>query len=208
MFVSDNGSGKSTIGNVFESFGYRCINMTDPTTANIFRIFGTVEPGQCTLVLDEAEKIDQEKDMMSILKGTKMVKKYRINPFGKQEHFHTFGLKTMLAERSPNPFHAKGVLDRTFIISNFKGRPQLDIKETKISEKGKTEFSFYKNLLLVYRLMHFADNIQDIDTGLEGRDKELCKPLLQLFFNTRFQSDVERVLEKLLDEEYNKGQLT
>ncbi|WP_458719204.1 hypothetical protein [Candidatus Nitrosocosmicus sp. R] len=54
----------------------------------------------------------------------------------------------MLAERSPTPFHAKGVLDRTFIISNYKGRPQLDIKETKISEKGKIEFSFYKNLLL------------------------------------------------------------
>ena len=84
MFVSDNGSGKSTIGNVFESFGYRCINMTDPTTANIFRIFGTVEPGQCTLVLDEAEKIDQEKDMMSILKqGTKMVKKYQDKSFWK-----------------------------------------------------------------------------------------------------------------------------
>lgn len=202
MFVSDNGSGKSTIGNVFECFGYRCINMTDPTTANIFRIFGTVEPGQCTLVLDEAEKIDQEKDMMSILKtGYENGKKVqRINPLGKQEHFHTFGLKTMLAERSPNPFHAKGVLDRTFIISNYKGRPQLDIKETKISEKGKTEFSFYKNLLLIYRLMHFNDNIQDIDTGLEGREKELCKPLLQLFFNTKFLSKVVRVLETLLDE--------
>ena len=202
MFVSDNGSGKSTIGNVFECFGYRCINMTDPTTANIFRIFGTVEAGQCSLVLDEAEKIDQDRDMMSILKtGYENGKKVqRINPVGKQEHFHTFGLKIMLAERSPNPFHAKGVLDRTFIISNFKGRPQLDIKETKISEKGKTEFSFYKNLLLVYRLMHFADNIQDIDTGLEGRDKELCKPLLQLFFNTDFQSKLEKALEILLDE--------
>jgi hypothetical protein len=68
MFVSDGGSGKSTIGNVFEDLGYRTVNMTDPTTANIFRIFGTIEAGQCTLVLDEAEKIDQDKDTMSILK--------------------------------------------------------------------------------------------------------------------------------------------
>ena len=37
-------------------------------------------------------------------------------------------------------------------------------------------------------------------TGLDGRDKEFCKPLLQFFFETRFQSNVERVLEKLLDE--------
>ena len=57
MFVSDGGSGKSTIGNVFEDLGYRFVNMTDPTTANIFRIFGTVEVGQCTLVLDEAERV-------------------------------------------------------------------------------------------------------------------------------------------------------
>ena len=78
MFVSDNGSGKSTIGNVFEFLGYRCVNMTDPTTANLFRIFGTIEAGQCTLVLDEAEKIDQDKDMMSILKtGYETVKKFR-----------------------------------------------------------------------------------------------------------------------------------
>ena len=99
MFVSDGGSGKSTIGNVFEDLGYRCVNMTDPTTANIFRIFGTIEAGQCTLVLDEAEKIDQDKDMMSILKtGYEYGKRVqRTNQFGKQDHFHTFGLKILRA---------------------------------------------------------------------------------------------------------------
>ncbi|CAN5882444.1 hypothetical protein BH23THE1_BH23THE1_24070 [soil metagenome] len=77
--------------------------MTDPTTANLFRIFGTVGPGQCTLVLDEAEKIDKDKDMMSILKsGYQYGKKVqRTNSYVKQEHFHIFGLKIMLAERTP-----------------------------------------------------------------------------------------------------------
>jgi hypothetical protein len=202
MFVSDNGSGKSTIGNVFECYAYRCVNMTDPTTANIFRIFGTIESGQCILVLDEAEKIDQEKEMMGVMKnGYENGKKVqRINPFGKQEHFQTYGVKIMLAERSPNPFHAKGVLDRTFVISNFRGKPLKDIKETKISKRGKIEFAFYRNLLLIYRLLHVNEKVTDIDTGLEGRDKELCKPLLQLFFKTAFQTKVEKVLEALLDE--------
>lgn len=202
MFVSDNGSGKSTIGNVFECFAYRSVNMTDPTTANIFRIFGTIEPGQCMLILDEAEKLDQEKEMMGVMKsGYENGKKIqRINPLGKQEHFHAYGIKVMLAERTPNPFYAKGILDRTFVISNYKGRPQLDIKETKNSKKGKTEISFYKNMLLLYRLSHFSENIKDIETGLEGRDKELCKPLLQHFFNTKFQPKLERTLEVLLDE--------
>jgi hypothetical protein len=132
MFVSDNGSGKSTIGNAFEFLGYRSINMTDPTPANIYRIFGTVEAGQCTLVLDESEKIDLNKDMMSVLKtGYENGKKIqRTNPYTlKPDNHHAFGLKIMLAERTPNASSAAGVLDRTFVINNHKGTPKLDIKE-------------------------------------------------------------------------------
>jgi predicted ribosome-associated RNA-binding protein Tma20 len=54
----DNNSGKSSIGDVFEALGYRTVNTTDPSPANIFRSLGPVEPGQITLVLDEAEKVD------------------------------------------------------------------------------------------------------------------------------------------------------
>ena len=61
-------TGKSSIGDAVEALGYRPFNTTDPTTANIFRSLGNVEPGQITLILDEAEKIDQNPDMMSILK--------------------------------------------------------------------------------------------------------------------------------------------
>ena len=109
MFVSDGGSGKSTIGNVFEDLGYRCVNMTDPTTANLFRIFGIVEAGQCTLVLDEAEKIDQDKDMMSILKnGYEYGKRVqRINQFGTQEHFPYFWIKDVKCRESSKSFTSK-----------------------------------------------------------------------------------------------------
>ncbi|MER5174413.1 MAG: bifunctional DNA primase/polymerase [Candidatus Nitrosocosmicus sp.] len=211
MFVSDGGSGKSTVGNVFEDLGYRCVNMTDPTTANIFRIFGTIEAGQCTLVLDEAEKIDQDRDMMSILKnGYENGKRVqRVNQFGKQEHFHTFGLKMLSAERAPNPSSAKGVIDRTFIISNYKGKPQLDIKEirkpkTIEQEKIAKGIEFLRKALFIYRLVHFDDEIADIETGLEGRDKELCKPILQLFYNTRSQQRIEKIFEILLDEKNDR----
>jgi hypothetical protein len=40
--------------------------------------------------------------------------------------------------------------------------------------------------------------IQDIDIGLDGRDKELCKPLIQLFYNTKSQPEIEATLQKLL----------
>ncbi len=211
MFVSDNGSGKSTIGNVFEFLGYRCVNMTDPTTANLFRIFGTIEAGQCILVLDEAEKIDQNREMMSILKsGYENGKKVqRINPLCKQEHFHTYGLKIMLGERTPHPSAAKGVLDRTFIIHNYAGIPELDIKEIKnapSTNRHKTKLLFLRKAMLVYRLQYSSNGgrFEDIETGLKGRDKELCKPLLQLFYGCKSQKRIERALEILLDEKKDR----
>lgn len=72
--------------------------------------------------------------MMGILKtgyqNGKTVQRVNFNS-NKQEHYHTFGTKVMLAERSPNPSKAKGVIDRIFIISNYKGKPSLDIKEIR-----------------------------------------------------------------------------
>ena len=67
--VGDNDTGKSSLGNTYEAVGYRAVNMTSPTAPNVFRTLGTIEPGQCTLVLDEADKIDESVDMMNILKA-------------------------------------------------------------------------------------------------------------------------------------------
>jgi hypothetical protein len=211
MFVADNGSGKSSIGDIFEMLGYRCVNMTDPTTANVYRIFGNIEAGQCTLVLDEAEKIDSN-EIMSILKSGyergKVITRTN-NQTGKQEHFHAFGIKIMLAERTPHPSKAKGVLDRTFIISNFKGIPELDIKEIKNAEHGrqlgiKQELEFLRKTIMIYRLIHFNYPYPNINIGLEGRDKELCKPLLQVFYGNNSSEHVERALERLIDEKHER----
>ena len=42
--------------------------MTNPSAANIYRCLGTIEPGQCSIILDEADKIDKSPEMMAILK--------------------------------------------------------------------------------------------------------------------------------------------
>jgi hypothetical protein len=44
-----------------------------------------------------------------------------------------------------------------------------------------------KQSMLVYRLIHFRDPIIDLDVGVQGRDKELVKPLLQLFYRADAQ---------------------
>jgi hypothetical protein len=54
--VGGNGSGKSSIAECFRPLAYRTVVMTDPSAANLFRLLGIVEPVQCTMVLEEADK--------------------------------------------------------------------------------------------------------------------------------------------------------
>jgi hypothetical protein len=207
--IGDNGSGKSTIGDTFEAVGYRAVNMTDPTASNIFRVLGMVEYGQCTIIVDEAEKIDKSSDIMSVLKTGYDIKKRvaRMNMSIEtiQQFFYTYCFKIIIAERSPNQHDAKGVLDRTFVFTSYKGKPQYDIKEVlnPAGDEGRKklldELTYFRKLMLVYRLIHFKDPILDIDTGLEGRDKELCKPLLQLFSNTKSYEEIRMALSKFLN---------
>ena len=196
----DNGTGKSSIGDVAEAMFYRSVNTTDPNAANIFRSLGNIEPGQITLILDEAEKVDQYTDMITLLKsGYAFNKKVsRINPnTGKPEQFFAFCIKMIIGERPPNPDIAKGVNERILGDVVYFGNPQYDIKEVlnptdtggeelKAELREITEF---RKLLFVYRMIHFNDHIGNIDPGLIGRNKELVKPYLQLFSPFRTEED-------------------
>jgi hypothetical protein len=108
--VGDNHSGKSIIGITFEAVAYRPVYMTDPSAANIFRCLGTIDPGQCTIILDEADKIDKSTEMMAILKtGYQLngnVPKINMNTL-RQEFFFTYGLKIIISEKSMNLTVAK-----------------------------------------------------------------------------------------------------
>jgi hypothetical protein len=206
--VGDNGSGKSTVGDTFEAVGYRAVNMTDPTAPNLFRVLGTIEPGQCTIIADEAEKIDKISEIMTTLKTGYSIKGKvpRTNlTTWKQEYFWTYCFKMIIAERSPNQSDARGVLDRTFVFTSYKGKPQYDIKEVlnpagdRKRQELLDELTDFRKLMLIYRLIHFKDPISDINIQVDGRDKELCKPIIQLFYNTNVQKEIEAALQKFLD---------
>jgi hypothetical protein len=221
----DNGSGKSSIGDVVEALAYRAMNTTDPTPANIFRSLGSTEAGQITLILDEAEKIDQSSEMMSILKTGYDFRKQvsRINQnSGKLEKFYTYCSKYIIGERLPSPNAAKGVLDRTFSLFVYYGKPVYDIKEIlnptetggKEYEKLYNEILEFRKLLFIYRLVHFKDSIPNIDIGISGRDKELVKPYLQLFSNPKTEEEIkiyeeiEKTFHFLLKIKNNKKDFT
>ena len=204
-----NGIGKSSIGFMFEGIAYRAVRMTDPSAANTYRVLERIEPGQCTLVLDEADRVHEDRYMMGILKegysiGGK-VPKVNMNT-GKQEWFFSYGFKIIIAEDPLSPATAKGLIDRMFVIKAIKGKPEYDIKEVlhpgnrdKALEKQHDDLRNLRKLLLVYRLIHFEDSIVNRGVGLEGRDKELCKPLLQLFHDTEVYSEVKSALMTFLD---------
>jgi hypothetical protein len=211
LYVSgENEGGKSTVGNTFGALAYRCVNMTNPSEANIFRVYGNIEAGQCTLVLDEFDRIDQSQssNIMALLKNgydhDKKVFKTNTNIW-KQEFFWTFGKKVMIGERSPNEDFARGVLDRTFSITSYAGNPKADIKETLRHQGDPQRLRQYnkiigfRKLMLVYRLIHFNDPIPDIDINVQRRNKELCKPYIQLFYGTESQREIEQTLQRFLE---------
>lgn len=211
----DNGTGKSSIGDVFEALAYRAMNTTDPTVANIFRSLGSVEPGQLTLILDEAEKVDQNPEIMSILKTGYDYRKTvsRINQnTGKPERFFTYCFKMIIGERPPSPILAKGVNDRILGDTVYYGNPQYDIKEVlNPTDTGGEELKILfdeinecKKILFAYRILHFRDPIPNIALRISGRNKELVKPHLQMFSNIKTEEDkqnygqIENTFAKML----------
>jgi hypothetical protein len=206
------GNGKSSTGQTFAAMGYRTIVMTDPSAANVFRIFGSLEPGQCTLVLDEAEKIDTSSEMMTALKNgyDKDGRIFRINNnTGEQKVFYCYGLKFILAEKPPKEWKAEGVIDRQLAWTSQRARTKYndDIKKVMREEiKTHRQQMLYDNildfrkLLLVFRLLHFNDPLPELDIGVIARERELCEPLIRLFYGAEAQDEIVDCLQTFLDE--------
>jgi hypothetical protein len=217
IVLGGNGSGKSTYGDTFTAVGYRVVNLTDPNAANINRILGSIEIGQCTIVSDETGAIDKQPDLMAILKTgySAKGKTSKINDFSRvPEFFNTYCFKMIISERMPNLREAKGVVDRSFSFTTYKGLPKYDIKETlepqgnKARQQRLDALNDFRKLMLIYRLIHFKDEIPDIDIGVEGREKELSKPIIQLFYNTNAQTEIEATLQYFLNLRTEKKEIT
>jgi len=96
-------------------------------------------------------------------------------------------------------------LDRTFQYTTYPGDPQGDIKEVMnpqgdpYRKKELDELMHFRKLMLVYRLVRSKDVIPEIDIGIKRRNKELCKPYVQLFYGSNVQKEIEETLQKFLD---------
>jgi hypothetical protein len=202
------GSGKTSIGHTFGAIGYRPIYQVDPSAPNILRTLGKIEPGQSTLVIDEADKLAMSSELMTTIKTgyEKKGKTPKVNPYtNKPEYFHSFGFKFISAEKIPREWKTDGVLDRILHWISQPGISQYDIKEVLNEESRNAEqqvifdrIVVFRKKMMIYRLVHFSDSIVNIDVGVAMRDKELVKPLLQLFYNSKCSNDtLEEIVQSL-----------
>ena len=63
------------------------------------------------------------------------------------------------------------------VMGNLKKNPRLQMLYDQLLS--------FRKLMLCYRLIHYEDELTEIETGLKNRDNELCKPLLQFFYGNR-----------------------
>lgn len=193
-FVGNNGSGKSNNLLVLKFLAYRNFTSTDMTAANIYQFLGDREEGQGTLCEDEADRIDEDRQKMAIYKNGYItgfpVARTDTSHGRKQLKLNTYGFKAFAAERFPDSLKAKGFNQRVLEMPCYYGDPKEDIAEIA-NPAGAEEFQDLlneleetRNLLLVYRLLHYHEKIPDIKLNIKGREKQLFKPVIRVFQKT------------------------
>jgi hypothetical protein len=203
----------------FNLQAYRPVKASAISAANYYRALGTVEPGQCTIIENESDGIEEHKDKMKILNDGYQYtgKTFKVNMNTKdqtQNWFYAYCLKIMISEKPLSPTKAKALLERTL---TFHCKPTTNynlhsIKEISMNPPGDPdqqklyqELMDFRKLMLCYRLIHYIDYMPDIDTELRNRDKELGGPLLRLFHDTETFSKIKDALQTFLAQRKGNG---
>jgi len=210
FFVGNNGSGKSNNLKIFHILGYRNMMSTDITSANIYQFLGITEEGVGTICEDEADDIDEDRDKMRIYKNGyttgQPVLRTDTSYGRKQFRFFTYCFKVFAAEKLPDNVKAKGFNQRIIEIPCVYGFPQYDISEV-LNPAGERQYEELlkelldlRNTLLIYRLLHYRDSVPDIKVNLQNREKQLFKPVLRLFNQTKVLKDLLPVISKYVNQ--------
>jgi hypothetical protein len=160
---------------------------------------------------DEIDDIDEQKEKMKLYKGGYIAGKRvtRNDDTGsgrKSQGYYVYGFKAFTSEKQPDSFKAKGFNERVFVLKCSAGNPDYDISEV-ISPAGDEEYQAQldelvdvRKLLFIYRVLHYNEPIPNIKLNLKNRDKQLCKPLLRLFQDTKAVNEIKESLLRLLQE--------
>ncbi len=210
FFVGGPASGKSNHLEVFRFLAYRNWTSSDITPANIYQLLGSREEGMATICEDEADNLDLNFDKMRIYKLGYTTGRYVLridNDGGRiQLKFFTFCWKAFAAERLPDSGMARGFLQRIIDLQCTYGFPEYDILEvenpantTKFAELLE-ELEETRNLLLMYRMIHFNEKIPDISLNIVNRESQLFKPILRVFQNTETMKELFPVISEYINQ--------
>ena len=149
--TGDNETGKSTIGYVFQYTGYRPVKASAISTANYYRTVGIIEPGQSTMIEDEADHIEEDTNKSKILKYTNeydsRIPKVNMNTKDQNQNwFYGYCLKIIISEKPLDPNKAKGLVERTLTFhckpateSIHSIKELLQIHQVILKNKGYTK---------------------------------------------------------------------
>ncbi len=206
--VGNNNTGKSNILLLFSLLGYRAVYDTAITPANIYNFGSQLEEGQCIIIEDELDDIDFQDDKKKLYKvsyrsGTKVTRMYENNSSSiinssnkrkvssKQQGYFLYCFKVFAAEKMPDKIKSKGFVERIIPLKSVSGDPPFDISEV-VNDAGDEQFKELYNelmnirkLLLMYRLLHNDYTIPNVKLNIKNRYKQLTKPLIRLFQNTK-----------------------
>src|SRR5215207_11170487 len=199
MITGSPGSGKGAILNTMKALGYRVVLASDMSGANLLDTMGFTESCQVTIAEDELDDIDKDeiKKKMYKVGYDKVGMVHRTldgNTSSRNNRwYYAFCFKVFAAE---NPLESKnlaGLNDRMFRIESIKSRPKFLIKTVldqmqKSEDKRKSKYKdiiskivYLRKLLLVYRLLHYDDIIEEVPLNIDGRASELTSPHIYLF---------------------------
>ena len=123
-----------------------------------------------------------------------------------QNAYYTFCFKAFAGERLPDGLRANGFNERIIPLHCYDGIPKYDISEI-VSPAGEQEYQeeldrieYTHNLLLVHRMIHYFEPIQQVKTGLKSREKQLFSSLMRIFHNTDTWPELKSVISHYISE--------
>jgi hypothetical protein len=124
----------------------------------------------------------------------------------RQQSFFLFCYKMFASEKMPDKIKSKGFLERIIPLKAAPGNPLYDIAEI-VDDSGDEEFKELnqelmdtRKVLLMYRHLHHNDLIPNVKLNIKNRYKQLTKPVIRLFQNTKSLNDILKSLSNYVIE--------
>lgn len=196
-FVGEYGSGKTTAISLCGIIGYRCLLTGSMTFAGIYNSLGNDEEGAGTIAEDEAQSMSKDKINLykdSYKKG-KTVPRVRGANFSHVAYFKAFCCKWFAGTGIPDD---DGLRERFVAVHMLGGKPEKNIDDVYSDKDLILPFQILRNKLLCWKMKNIKKGFPKIESGLEGRDRELWNDFLSLFNGTRFEEDAKKTSEHYL----------